>query len=218
MGSYEMNRLDVIGRLNDSKIIPIFAFETVEDGAKVCELLFRNNLKVVEITFRTAAASETIKALARKFPDMLIGAGTILNRIDLEMAVAAGAKFAVAPGCNPNIIKSANELRLPFFPGVATPTDIECANELGVKVMKFFPAEACGGVKMLRAMGAPYRHLGIKFLPTGGITASNLPDYLAVDNVLAVGGTWLAPAEMVKAKQWDKIDDLVKEAVAIANT
>ncbi len=218
MASYETNRLNVIGRLGDSKIIPIFAFETVEDGMRVCEIIARNNLLVAEITFRTAAASETIKALTKKFPTMLIGAGTILNRIDLEMAVAAGAKFAVAPGCNPTIIKSARELSLPFFPGVATPTDIECANELGAKVMKFFPAEACGGLKMLRAMGAPYRHLDIKFLPTGGITASNLPDYLAVDNVLAVGGTWLAPAELVKGKQWDKIEEIVKEAIAIANT
>ena len=218
MANYETAFNDVIKRLGECKIIPIFAFETVDDGVKVCEIIDKAGLGIAEITFRTAAASDTIRTLSKRFPNVLVGAGTILNRIDLEMAAAAGAKFAVAPGCNPSIIRAASETRLPFFPGVSNPTDIECANELGVKVMKFFPAEACGGVKMLRAMGAPYRHLGIRFIPTGGVTASNVMDYLSLENVVAVGGTWLAPTELVKSKQWDKIENLVKEALAAVNT
>lgn len=167
------------------------------------------------MTFRTEAAEETIREASNAFPDMLVGAGTILNVGDLERAANAGAKFAVAPGCNPKVVKKANEIGLPFFPGITNPTDIECAYDgLGCDVLKFFPAEAVGGVKLLKSMIAPYKHLGIRFIPTGGINADNYSSYLELNEVLAVGGTWIVPKDAVKNKEWQIIVDKAKEVLS----
>ena len=178
-------------KLSQFKIIPVLVLNDVESGLKRCEMLCRNGLKVAEITFRTEAAEAVIKAVSKEFPEMWLGAGTILNVKDLHRAFEAGAKFAVAPGFNPTVVKEAFASNFVFAPGICTPSEIEQGYELGCRFFKFFPAEAAGGVKMLKAISAPYKHLGIQFMPTGGVTIDNAAEWLALDVVAAVGGTWL---------------------------
>lgn len=209
------NASEMTGQLRACRVVPVLAIEKVDDGVRLCEVLCRNGLAVAEITFRTAAAAETIAAVARKFPQMLVGAGTVLNKADLYRAFAAGARFAVAPGFNPVVVSEAVRAGLPFFPGVSCPTHIEQAYELGVTTMKFFPAEAAGGVKMLNAMLAPYKHLGIQFMPTGGINTANMGQYLAIKQVIAVGGTWLGASADIAAGKWDAIEKVVQETVTL---
>lgn len=215
MFSYNEKVEAVVLRLSQLKIVPVLAIEKVEDGLKMCEVLDRCGLKIAEITFRTAAAEEIIRQSTEKFPELVIGAGTVLNINDLHRAFKAGAAFAVAPGFNPSIVKEAIKNEYPFFPGISCPTHIEQAYELGVKVMKFFPARAAGGVKMLKAIIPPYRHLGVKFIPTGGITADNVKNYLELPEVVAAGGTWLGTSADIKAGEWDKIEQLVCEAIKL---
>jgi 2-dehydro-3-deoxyphosphogluconate aldolase/(4S)-4-hydroxy-2-oxoglutarate aldolase len=202
----------IVDIIKELKVIPVAAVESADDGLSLCETLMKAGLPAIEVTFRTSAAAEIIRRAVKAFPDMLVGAGTVLNTLDLEAAVSAGAKFAVAPGCNPNIISAASDLKLPFFPGISNPSDIELALSLGVKTMKFFPAEACGGVKMLKAIAAPYAHLGVKYIPTGGITAQNMSEYLDFSDVLAVGGTWIVPSAAVKNHQWSLIEGAAFDA------
>ncbi len=215
MSSYDEKIDAVAAKLSCLKVVPVLAIEKVEDGLKMCELLDRCGLKIAEITFRTAAAEEIIRQASKKFPDLVIGAGTVLNINDLHRAFNAGASFAVAPGFNPTIVKEAVKNEYPFFPGVSCPTHIEQAYELGVKVMKFFPARAAGGVKMLKAIIPPYRHLGIKLIPTGGITSDNIKNYLELPEVIAAGGTWLGTSADIKAGDWVKIEQLVRDAIKL---
>ena len=165
-------------------------------------------LPVAEITFRTKAAESIIREASRRFPEMFIGAGTILNTADLHRAFDAGAKFAVAPGFNPTVVGEAMKNGYAFAPGICTPSEIEQAYELGCRFFKFFPAEAAGGVKMLKSIAAPYKHLGIKFMPTGGVTIDNAADWLAVPEVSAAGGTWLNKADA----------EGIRKAVALAKS
>lgn len=190
-----MSDCAIAGQLAKYKIIPVLVLNDVESGLKRCELLCKNGLPVAEITFRTAAAEGIIKAASKEFPEMFLGAGTILNTADLHRAFNAGAKFAVAPGFNPTIVKEAMAHRYLFAPGICTPSEIEQAYELGCRFFKFFPAEAAGGVKMLKAIAAPYKHLGIKFMPTGGVTLENASEWLGMEEVAAAGGTWLNKAD-----------------------
>lgn len=215
MNTYGQKTLAVTERLKKHKIVPVLALEKLDDGLRMCEILSRCGLGVAEITFRTAAAESIIIEAVKAFPDLLIGAGTVLNTNDLHRAFVAGAAFAVAPGFNPVIVSEAVKNEYVFFPGISCPTHIEQAYALGVSVMKFFPAEAAGGIQMLKAMTAPYRHLGIKFMPTGGITAENVLKYLEIPEVVAAGGTWLGSAVDVKAGAWDKIEQAVKDAINI---
>lgn len=218
MGESTINLSSVTESISKIRIVPLIALDTVEDGLKVGEILAAGGLKVLEVTFRTEAAEATIRETAKAFPEMLIGAGTVLNPEDAERALDAGAKFAVSPGFNPKVVKHAQKIGLPFFPGICNPTDVEAALELGLKTLKFFPAAAAGGSKMLKAMAAPYKHLGISYIPTGGISTANMKEYLAIPEVLAIGGTWIAKKEMIVGKQWQKIADNVKEAIDIANS
>ncbi|MBO7147734.1 MAG: bifunctional 4-hydroxy-2-oxoglutarate aldolase/2-dehydro-3-deoxy-phosphogluconate aldolase [Lentisphaeria bacterium] len=190
-----MAEMTIAEKLAQYKIIPVLVLNDVESGLKRCEMLCKNGLPVAEITFRTAAAEDVIKAVSKEFPEMFIGAGTILNVKDLHRAFNAGAKFAVAPGFNPTVVKEAMANNYTFAPGICTPSEIEQAYELGCNFLKFFPAEAAGGVKMLSSIAAPYKHLGIKFMPTGGVTIENAADWLALDVVAAAGGTWLNKAD-----------------------
>lgn len=212
--TFHENSAAVLRRLTAVRILPVLAIERVADGLKVCELLAQGGLPAAEITFRTAAAAQIIREVARAFPDMLIGAGTVLNPDDLARAFAAGAQFAVAPGCNPRLVNQAVEKGWPFIPGIMTPSELEQAIALGLRAFKFFPAEAAGGVKMLTALGAPYRHLKVRFIPTGGVNAANARAYLRLPEVAAVGGTWLGKAEDLGA--WDRIAALITEAATIA--
>ena len=216
MAFTEKNK-DVIAHLKEIKIVPVLVLEDVRAGLKMCEVLVENGLPAAEVTFRTSAAEKIIREAAKEFPELYLGAGTILNTGDLHRAFDAGAKFAVAPGFNPTVIKEAVENDFAFAPGVCTPSEVEQAVELGCKFLKFFPAEAAGGVKMLKSIIAPYSHLGIRFMPTGGVTSANAADYLAIKEVAAIGGTWLGKAEDIKAENWDAVAKAVKAAVELKN-
>ena len=198
--------MNLAEQLDKIKIVPVLVLNTLDEGLAVCEQLCRNGLPAAEITFRTSAAESIIREASKQFPEMLIGAGTILNIQDLHRAFDAGAKFAVAPGFNPKVVAEAVKCNLDFFPAVCTPSEVEQAMEFGCRMLKFFPAEACGGIPMLKSIIAPYKHLGVRFMPTGGVKTSNVESYLQIPEVAAVGGTWL-----------NKCDDAtIIEAVEIA--
>ncbi len=196
----------LIENLEKVKIVPVLVLDTLDEGLKVCEQLCRNGLPAAEITFRTEAAESIIREASKRFPKMFIGAGTVLNIRDLHRAFDAGASFAVAPGFNPKVVAEAVRCGLDFFPGVCTPSEAEQAMEFGCRMLKFFPAEASGGVPMLKSLIAPYRHLGIHFMPTGGVKPANVETYLALPEVAAVGGTWLNKCD----------DETIRQAAAVA--
>ena len=177
---YAEKQVELAGKLRSAGIVPVLVLENVDTGLKLCELLQKCGLTTAEITFRTKAAADVIAAAGKRFPDLLLVTGTVLNRDHLNQAFDLGAAFAVAPGFNPAIVELAVEKGYAFSPGIATPSEVEQAYELGVRLFKFFPAEALGGVAMLRNIIAPYRHLGLSFMPTGGVTAANFSEYLAV--------------------------------------
>ena len=208
---------DVTATLSQIKIVPVLVLNDLDSGLKMCELLAECGLPAAEITFRTTAAESIIREAAKRFPELYLGAGTILNVNDLKRAFDAGAKFAVAPGFNPTVVKNAVENNFAFAPGVCTPSEIEQAVELGCKFLKFFPAEAAGGVTMLKSLIAPYQHLGVRFMPTGGVSTSNVENYLSIKEVVAVGGTWLGKADAIAAGDWDGIRKTICDAVALKN-
>ncbi len=191
-------------------VVPVIAIDSVDAALPLSDALLEGGLPVIEITFRTEAAAEVIEKICRHRPEMLVGAGTVLTVDNLEAAKNCGAKFAVAPGLNPEIVAGAQEIDLPFEPGVATASDIECALSMECTMLKFFPAEALGGVKMIKALAAPYAHTGMKFIPTGGINAENLESYLALDSVAACGGTWIAKKPDIAEGRWDDISQRCK--------
>ncbi len=200
-------------QLREAGIIPVLALEDLDSGLKLIEVLAESGLKALEITYRTKAAPDVIKEAKKRFPKMLLGAGTVLNLTHLKQAFDLGATFAVAPGFNPIIVQAAIDSNYAFCPGIATPSEVEQAYTMGVRMFKFFPAEAMGGIPMIKSIIAPYKHLGIAFMPTGGVTAANAPDYLAIPQIAAVGGTWLGKPDDVKAGNWDKIAKDAKDAM-----
>ena len=205
----------VLDRVAELGVVPVIAIDSVSHALPLADALIEGGLPVVEITFRTAAAAEVIRVLARERPALIVGAGTVLTPETVQTAVDAGARFAVAPGLNPRVVEAAQELNLPFLPGVANPSDIEAGLELGCKLLKFFPAEALGGTKLLSALSAPYKHTGVRFMPTGGASPSNLESYLKIDTVAAVGGTWIAKKEDMAEGKWNEIAQRCREARAI---
>jgi 2-dehydro-3-deoxyphosphogluconate aldolase/(4S)-4-hydroxy-2-oxoglutarate aldolase len=198
------NVFETIARLG---VVPVIAIDSVDAALPLADALLEGGLPVAEITFRTAVAAEVIGKLTRERPELLVGAGTVLTVENLHAARDCGARFCVAPGTNPEIVASADEIDMPFVPGIATPSDIECALSLGSTTLKFFPAEAMGGVAMLQALSAPYAHTGVKFVPTGGVTTGNLESYLAIATVAAVGGTWIAKKPDLTEGKWADIRD-----------
>lgn len=203
-------------KLRQLGVVPVVAVDTPDHGLRLCEALLEGGLPVAEITFRTDAAEATIRAAASAFPDIVLGAGTVLTVDQLKRAMDAGAKFAVAPGCNPKVVATAVDADFPFAPGVCTPSDVERAVELGVRTLKFFPAEASGGTTMLKALIGPYGHLDLEFCPTGGIKTSNMLDYLELPQVAFVGGTWIAKKDLISGEAWDEITANAQDAVARA--
>ena len=187
------------------KVVPIIAIENADAALNLADALIEGGLPIAEITFRTDAAADVISKLCKEKPELMIGAGTILTLDNLKKAQDCGATFGVAPGFNPKIVEEALKMGFPFAPGVMTPSDVEAALEMGIKVQKFFPAEAAGGLKMLKGLIGPYAHTGVRFMPTGGINPGNLMNYLTIPQVLAVGGTWIATKEDISSGNWDEI-------------
>ncbi len=210
---FVQKQLETAAKLRATGIVPVLVLEDVSTGLKLLEILNRSGVKAAEITYRTKAAPDVIKEAKKEFPDLFLGAGTVLNLDHLHQAFDLGASFAVAPGFNPTIVKEAVAKNYAFTPGVATPSEVEQAFELGVRMFKFFPAEALGGVAMIKNIIAPYKHLGIHFMPTGGVTAANAPEWLAVPEIACVGGTWLGKADDLKAGNWEKIEKDAKAAM-----
>jgi 2-dehydro-3-deoxyphosphogluconate aldolase/(4S)-4-hydroxy-2-oxoglutarate aldolase len=206
---------EIFSRIAQLGVVPVIAIENADAAIPLADALIEGGLPVVEITFRTAAAAEVIRRIARERPKLIVGAGTVLTGANLEAAAASGAAFAVAPGLNPQTLKQAQAIGLPFVPGIATPTDIELGLSLGCKYLKFFPAESLGGVGMLEALSAPYKHTGVRFVPTGGVNTTNLESYLKVETVSAVGGTWIAKKEDLANGRWDDVKDRCKVALGI---
>ena len=202
-----MQQQDIIEALGKFAVIPVITIDSTEAAVPLADALMAGGLPLAEITFRTRNAGEVIARLKKERPALLLGAGTILTLDNLRLAIACGAQFGVAPGLNPEIVRAAKKMDWPFFPGIITPGEIEQGLNLGLKVLKFFPAEESGGVSMLKALSAPYAHAGVKFMPTGGVNLKNLESYLALDTVLAVGGTWIAKKEVVNSKKWDEIQN-----------
>ena len=192
-------------------IVPVIAIDDAKDAVPLAKALIDGGLPCAEVTFRTAAAEDAIAAMSKAFPEMLIGAGTVLTKEQVDRAVNAGAKFIVSPGLNPEIVKYCVEKNITVCPGCANPSDIEQAIALGLDTVKFFPAEAAGGLNMIKAMSAPYGN--IKFMPTGGINAKNLNDYLAFKKIIACGGSFMVKSDLIKAGDFDKITAMTKEAV-----
>ncbi len=206
---------DVFSRVRDKRVVPVVVVDRVEAALPLADALIAGGLPVAEITFRTKAAAEVIRLLTAERPELLVGAGTVLNADDIRRAKDCGARFAVAPGVNRDVVQAAIEVDLPFAPGVMTPTDVETALSFGLRILKYFPAEAAGGLAFLKSLSAPYKHLGVQFIPTGGITPQNVTDYLACGVVLAVGGTWVAPQNVIAAGQWDKVTENCRQIQAL---
>ena len=198
------------------RVVPVTVIDRAEDAVPLAEALTAGGLNIIEITFRTAAAVEAIRRIRRALPDMLVGAGTLLSPQQVDEAVQAGARFGVAPGLHEPVVRRAAELKLPFVPGVLTPSEIEQALAWGLKLLKFFPAEPAGGVKMLKALAGPYAQTGLRFIPLGGVGPANAADYLALPQVAAVGGSWIAERSAIAARDWPTITRLAAEAVKLA--
>lgn len=206
----------LIEKLAAARIVAVVAVERPDDGVQVARALLEGGISAIELTFRTPAAAETIRRIRDDVPGVLIGAGTVLNAADVELACRAGAAFGVAPGCNPRTIRAAAEQGLPFAPGVMTPTDIELAVEAKCNVLKFFPAQTAGGVKHLQAMSAPFGRFGLRFIPLGGIDGDTLADYLRCPQVMCVGGSWFAPADLIRRNDWAEISTRAKAAARLS--
>jgi 2-dehydro-3-deoxyphosphogluconate aldolase/(4S)-4-hydroxy-2-oxoglutarate aldolase len=205
----------MIQRILTKRILPAAIIDRLDDAVPLAEALLAGGLDIIEITFRTEAAAESIRQVSKKFPEMLVGAGTVLTDVQLARAIDAGAKFCVAPGLNPELILKSDAARIPFVPGVATPTEVDRAINAGCQILKFFPAEALGGVKMLKALAGPFAHTGVKFIPTGGVDGANAKTYLDLPIVAAVGGSWMLSPALIKAKNWAEITRLTREALAL---
>lgn len=202
---------DILRELGSIGIVPVVALDDAKDALPLGRALLEGGIPCAEVTFRTAAAEEAIRTLTTELPEMLTGAGTVLTTEQVDRAVAAGAKFIVSPGFNPKVVGYCVEKNIPIVPGCSNPSDIEMALEFGLEVVKFFPAEAAGGIAMIKAMSAPYG--GIKFMPTGGINSGNINDYLSFNKVLACGGSWMVDKKLVAAGNFAEITRLTREAV-----
>lgn len=198
------------------RIVPVVVIDRAEDAVPLAEALLGSGLDVMEITFRTSAAAAAIRNVRKAFPTMFVGAGTILDESQLRSAVDVGAQFGIAPGLNEAIVSKALALKLPFIPGVMTPSDVERGLTLGCKLQKFFPAEVAGGVKMLQAFAGPFEPTGVKLIPLGGINTANARNYLALPIVAAIGGSWMVERKLIAEKNWKAIRELTAEAVRIA--
>lgn len=202
----------VLEKFHEIGIIPVVVLDDVKDAVPLAKALSKGGLPAAEVTFRTAAAKDSIKAMREACPDMLVGAGTVLSTQMVDDALEAGAQFIVSPGFDEEVVKYCLEKGVPVTPGTCTPTDVQACYRLGLDVVKFFPAEPAGGIKMIKAMAAPYTMM--KFMPTGGISEKNMEDYLKEKCILCIGGSWMVKADLIRNGEFDKIEELTRKAVA----
>ena len=205
---------EAVARIGASRVLPIATLDTPDQAAPLARALLEGGLSVVEITFRSEATADSIRIIRERYPDMLVGAGTVLNVEQVGIARRAGSQFILTPGFNPAVVGAAMEAGLPIFPGIDGPTGVEQAMGFGLETVKFFPAEAGGGVPFIKALSGPYDRM--KFIPTGGIGPGNLAAYLALPGVLACGGSWIADPALTRAGRFDEVARLAAEAVALA--
>jgi len=194
-------------------VVPVIVLDHAEDALPLSEALLAGGIHIIEITFRTEAAAESISRISSQLPEMIVGAGTVVTPEAAQLAFDSGSQFALAPGCDPATVAFYKEKGIPFVPGIMTPSDLQAAYRAGCRFMKFFPAEAAGGVSMLKNLTAPYQHLGIQFCPTGGINLKNMGDYLALNQVFAIGGSWIATRQQILDKDWAAVTAQAKEAM-----
>ncbi len=202
-------------RIESTGIVAVLVIDREEDGPDLAKALLAGGVDIMELTLRTPAAIGALRRIRAEVPDMLAGAGTVLTPAQVEEVKNAGAEFAVSPGLNPRVMQAAKEAGLPFAPGISTPSDIEQALEFDCRLLKFFPAEASGGLARLKAMSAPYQHLGVRFVPLGGVNEKNMSTYLADPLIAALGGSWLAPREAIMEKRWSDITGLARQATTL---
>ncbi len=205
--------MDIFEEVGKIRIVPVVVLNDAEKAVPLAEALCKGGLPCAEVTFRTDAAEESIKRIAKARPDMLVGAGTVLSPEQADSAMAAGAKFIVSPGLNPKVVEHCLKNNYPVCPGIMTPTEIELAMSFGLERVKFFPAEQAGGLKMIKALAAPYTKL--KFMPTGGLNAQNITEYLAYEKIFACGGSWMCAGKLVNENKFDEIEKLTAEAAAL---
>ncbi|WP_165311206.1 bifunctional 4-hydroxy-2-oxoglutarate aldolase/2-dehydro-3-deoxy-phosphogluconate aldolase [Vibrio ziniensis] len=203
---------DLNQQLSEIKVVPVIAIKDADKAVKLAEVLIENGLPCAEVTFRTEAAVQAIKNMREAFPEMLIGAGTVLTTAQVDEAIDAGVDFIVSPGFNPTTVKYCQQRGATIVPGVNSPSLVEQAMEMGLRTLKFFPAEPSGGVNMLKALTAVYP---VKFMPTGGVSPSNVNNYLAIPSVLACGGTWMVPNDLIDGEKWDELAALVKDVANV---
>ncbi|MGT0056190.1 bifunctional 4-hydroxy-2-oxoglutarate aldolase/2-dehydro-3-deoxy-phosphogluconate aldolase [Helicobacter pylori] len=203
----------IIEILQISPIIPVVVIEDIKDAVPLAQSLVEGGIHIIEVTLRSSCALEAIELIAKNVPKMRVGAGTILNPTQLEQAQNRGAEFLISPGLTIKLLEHAKKKDMPLIPGVSSSSEVMQALELGYSALKFFPAEYCGGVKLLNAFNGPFK--GVKFCPTGGISADNMHSYLNLENVLCVGGSWLTPKNLIQNKEWDKITEICKQSLAL---
>ncbi|WQW20293.1 bifunctional 4-hydroxy-2-oxoglutarate aldolase/2-dehydro-3-deoxy-phosphogluconate aldolase [Helicobacter pylori] len=203
----------IIEVLQISPIIPVVVIENIKDAVPLAQSLVEGGIHIIEVTLRSSCALEVIELIAKNVPKMRVGAGTILNPTQLEQAQNRGAEFLISPGLTIKLLEYAKKKDMPLIPGVSSSSEVMQALELGYSALKFFPAEYCGGVKLLNAFNSPFK--GVKFCPTGGISTDNMRSYLNLENVLCVGGSWLTPKNLIQNKEWDKIIEICKRSLAL---
>ena len=203
-------------KLGKFGVVPVVVLDDAKDAAPLAKALCDGGLACAEVTFRTEAAEESIRIMTSQYPEMIVGAGTVLTKEQVDRAVAAGARFIVTPGLDPEIVRYCMEKDIPVTPGVVTPSELAQAYALGLRLVKFFPAEPSGGLPMIKALAAPYNMM--QFMPTGGISAATLTDYLHYEKIFACGGSWMVKGSLIKAGEFDKITELTREAVELVHT
>ncbi|OLR40563.1 bifunctional 4-hydroxy-2-oxoglutarate aldolase/2-dehydro-3-deoxy-phosphogluconate aldolase [Helicobacter pylori] len=203
----------IIEVLQISPIVPVVVIENIKDAVPLAQSLIEGGIHIIEVTLRSSCALEAIELIAKNVPKMRVGAGTILNPTQLEQAQNRGAEFLISPGLTIKLLEYAKKKDMPLIPGVSSSSEVMQALELGYNALKFFPAEYCGGVKLLNAFNGPFK--GVKFCPTGGISTDNMHSYLNLENVLCVGGSWLTPKNLIQNKEWDKITEICKRSLAL---
>lgn len=206
----------IMEQLAEMLVVPVVVLNDAKDAERLADALVQGGLPCAEVTFRTAAAEESIRIMTRKYPEMLVGAGTVLTVDQVDRAVGAGAKFIVSPGFDPEVVDYCIKKEIPILPGIITPSEAAQAVRRGLKIVKFFPAEQFGGVTAIKALAAPYTML--KFMPTGGVSVKNLKDYLSCDKIICCGGSWMVKGDLIQNGEYEKIAEMTKEAVELAKS